>query len=93
MVENLDANIGRLIQYLKRGGEHENTFIVFQSDNGAEGGTREGFAASDPSRSGPVVNTLENLGRARFQTVYQAAPTALRSSPQAVHAQPGLGRP
>ncbi len=63
MVENLDANIGRLIQYLKRVGEYENTFIFFQSDNGAEGGTREGFAATDPSRSGPVVNTLENLGR------------------------------
>ncbi|AUX28948.1 arylsulfatase [Sorangium cellulosum] len=63
MVENLDANIGRLIQYLKRVGEYENTFIFFQSDNGAEGGNREGFAASDPSRSGPVVNTLENLGR------------------------------
>lgn len=63
MVENLDANIGRLIQYLKRVGEYEDTFIFFQSDNGAEGGTREGFAATDPSRSGPVVNTLENLGR------------------------------
>ncbi|AUX44335.1 arylsulfatase [Sorangium cellulosum] len=63
MVENLDANIGRLIQYLKRAGEYENTFIFFQSDNGAEGGNREGFAESDPSRSGPVVNTLENLGR------------------------------
>ncbi|WP_437678956.1 arylsulfatase [Sorangium sp. So ce131] len=63
MVENLDANIGRLIQYLKRTGEYENTFIFFQSDNGAEGGNREGFAENDPSRSGPVVNTLENLGR------------------------------
>ncbi|WP_433931610.1 arylsulfatase [Sorangium cellulosum] len=63
MVENLDANIGRLIQYLKRVGEYENTFIFFQSDNGAEGGNREGFVANDPSRSGPVVNTLENLGR------------------------------
>ncbi|KYF71130.1 arylsulfatase, partial [Sorangium cellulosum] len=63
MVENLDANVGRLIQYLKRVGEYENTFIFFQSDNGAEGGNREGFAANDPSRSGPVVNTLENLGR------------------------------
>ncbi|CAN97900.1 arylsulfatase (aryl-sulfate sulphohydrolase) [Sorangium cellulosum So ce56] len=63
MVENLDANIGRLIQYLKRVGEYENTFIFFQSDNGAEGGNREGFAATDPSRSGAVVNSLENLGR------------------------------
>ncbi len=63
MVENLDANVGRLLQYLKRVGEYENTFIFFQSDNGAEGGDRESFAATDPSRSGEVVNTLANLGK------------------------------
>ena len=40
MVENLDHNIGRLIGYLKRTGQYDNTFIFFQSDNGAEGGTR-----------------------------------------------------
>ncbi|MBB5418074.1 arylsulfatase [Paraburkholderia sp. JPY171] len=37
MVENLDHNIGLLIQHLKDIGEYDNTFIVFQSDNGAEG--------------------------------------------------------
>ncbi|MCH6202050.1 arylsulfatase [Aquiflexum sp. LQ15W] len=35
MVDNLDYNIGRLIQYLKEIGEYENTLIVFMSDNGA----------------------------------------------------------
>jgi arylsulfatase A-like enzyme len=35
MVDNLDYNIGRLIQYLKKIGEYENTLIVFMSDNGA----------------------------------------------------------
>jgi arylsulfatase len=63
MVENLDANVGRLIRYLKRIGEYENTFIFFQSDNGAEGGERDSFVGLDPSRSGPVDNSLENLGR------------------------------
>lgn len=38
MVDNLDFNIGRLIQYLKDIGEYENTLIVFMSDNGAAGG-------------------------------------------------------
>ncbi|MEO0247958.1 MAG: arylsulfatase, partial [candidate division WOR-3 bacterium] len=35
-----DAQIGRLVNYLKRIGQHENTIIVFLSDNGAsaEGG-------------------------------------------------------
>ncbi|MBB5422466.1 arylsulfatase A-like enzyme [Paraburkholderia atlantica] len=37
MVENLDHNIGLLIQHLKDIGAYDNTFIVFQSDNGAEG--------------------------------------------------------
>jgi len=37
MVENPDNNIGLLIQHLKDIGEYDNTFIMFQSDNGAEG--------------------------------------------------------
>ena len=61
MVENLDANIGRLIRYLKTTGQYDNTFIFFQSDNGAEGGDRDGFG--DASRSGAVDNSLANLGR------------------------------
>jgi len=37
MVDNLDFNVGRLIQYLKDIGEYDNTLIVFMSDNGAAG--------------------------------------------------------
>lgn len=37
MVSNLDYNIGVLVQHLKDIGEYDNTLIVFQSDNGAEG--------------------------------------------------------
>lgn len=37
MVSNLDHNIGRLVAHLKATGEYDNTLIVFQSDNGAEG--------------------------------------------------------
>lgn len=35
MVDNLDFNIGRIIQYLKDIDQYENTFILFMSDNGA----------------------------------------------------------
>ncbi len=38
MVSNLDYNIGLLIQHLKDIGQYDNTFIIFHSDNGAEGG-------------------------------------------------------
>lgn len=37
MVENLDHNVGLLIQHLKDIGEYDHTVIVFHSDNGAEG--------------------------------------------------------
>lgn len=35
MVDNMDANIGRLITYLKSINEYKNTLFVFMSDNGA----------------------------------------------------------
>jgi arylsulfatase A-like enzyme len=34
MIENLDKNIGRVIQYLKNTGQYDNTIIMFTSDNG-----------------------------------------------------------
>ncbi len=37
MVDNLDVNIGRIIQHLKATGKYENTLIYFISDNGAAG--------------------------------------------------------
>ncbi|MFP5389923.1 MAG: arylsulfatase [Gammaproteobacteria bacterium] len=62
MVENLDHNIGRLIQHLKDIGEYENTFIMFQSDNGAEGWPVDGGAdpkATDEANAAePVYSTL-----------------------------------
>ncbi len=37
MIEAMDANIGRLMDYLAARGELDNTIFVFTSDNGAEG--------------------------------------------------------
>lgn len=37
MMENLDHHIGRLIDYLKKTGEYENTIFIVFGDNGAEG--------------------------------------------------------
>jgi arylsulfatase A-like enzyme len=54
MVENLDWNIGRLIRHLKDIGEYDNTFIFFQSDNGAEGSNVDQASAK---------NTLDNIGK------------------------------
>ena len=37
MVDQMDHEIGRVIDYLKKSGQYDNTLIVFMSDNGAEG--------------------------------------------------------
>ncbi|PQA87647.1 sulfatase family protein [Hyphococcus luteus] len=36
MVKNLDANIGRVLQSLRKAGLHRDTIVVFTSDNGGE---------------------------------------------------------
>jgi len=36
MLDNLDANVGRLLAYLEKIGEADNTVIVFMTDNGAD---------------------------------------------------------
>ena len=63
MVESLDENIGRLIQYLKDTGEYENTFILFFSDNGAEGNNPHDIA-SNPAWVPPNFDlSYENMGK------------------------------
>lgn len=63
MVDNLDHNIGRILQYLKETGELENTFILFMSDNGA---AAEDFFYDEDT--GPFLRTYfnddyENMGK------------------------------
>ncbi|MDR3429107.1 MULTISPECIES: arylsulfatase [Silvimonas] len=62
MVSNLDHNIGLLIQHLKDIGEYDNTFIMFQSDNGAEGWPIDSGAdpktTDEANAQEPVYSTL-----------------------------------
>lgn len=46
MVESIDINVGKMIEYLKQTGEYDRTFIVFMSDNGAEGAALEAVRKS-----------------------------------------------
>ena len=48
MIENIDQNIGKLIDHLKQTGEYDNTLIVFTSDNG-------GSEASSASGGHPTL--------------------------------------
>jgi len=66
MVENMDYNVGRLLDYLKETGEFENTFIFFMSDNGAES-DREDMNPTfvdGIARANYYDNSYENLGKA-----------------------------
>jgi arylsulfatase len=45
MVEHMDSNIGKLIEYLKAKSLYDNTLIIFFSDNGPEGNA---FAIGEP---------------------------------------------
>ena len=61
MVTNMDDNVGRLVSYLKQIGEYDNTFIVFMSDNGADGvGTSP---TGVPTGSTDINNSYANYGK------------------------------
>jgi arylsulfatase len=56
MIERMDTEVGRVLEYLEDSGQMRNTIVIFQSDNGAEGAQMGG---GDPGRD----NSLENIGR------------------------------
>ena len=66
MLTNLDDNVGRLFDYLKQIGEYDRTFIVFLSDNGADG-MGYGFIpytdTQDPQSVLQIDNSLPNYGK------------------------------
>lgn len=80
-IDNVDQNLGRLIDHLKRTGEYENTIIAFTSDNGGTGeggadGTRSYFsqfvqAADLPERwQRDVPRDVEHIGGPRAHVHY-----------------------
>ncbi|KAI0475151.1 alkaline-phosphatase-like protein [Xylariaceae sp. FL0804] len=74
MVDSMDINVGKVIEYLKKTGEYDNTFIVFMSDNGAEGAALEAM----PVMGNNIVraiheyydNSTENIGAYNSYTWY-----------------------
>ncbi|MGD1111465.1 MAG: sulfatase-like hydrolase/transferase, partial [Mycobacterium sp.] len=66
MVDRMDWNIGRVIDYLADTGELDNTVVIFMSDNGAEGAIVEAMPLLGPRIVALVEehcdNSLDNLG-------------------------------
>jgi arylsulfatase A-like enzyme len=64
MIELMDQEMGRVINYLKETGQYDNTYIVFFSDNGANGASMGSY----PDTGAEWVernsdNRFENIGR------------------------------
>jgi arylsulfatase A-like enzyme len=74
MVERLDWNVGRVIEHLKATGEFDNTFILFLSDNGAEGALLEALPIFGPDLQKFIReyydNSLDNVGRGNSYVWY-----------------------
>lgn len=45
----IDANVGKVTSYLESIGELDNTFVMFMSDNGAEGAAYEAYPVGSTS--------------------------------------------
>lgn len=67
MVDRIDHNVGRVIEYLKESGQYENTLVIFLSDNGAEGAIVEALPIRGPLYAKLIAehcdNSLDNIGR------------------------------
>ncbi|HEV3431234.1 MAG TPA: arylsulfatase [Paraburkholderia sp.] len=74
MVERLDWNVGRVIEHLKQTGEFDNTFVLFLSDNGAEGALLEALPIFGPDLQRFIRdyydNSLDNVGRGNSYVWY-----------------------
>ncbi|HLG90477.1 MAG TPA: arylsulfatase [Alphaproteobacteria bacterium] len=66
MVDRMDWNIGRVVRYLEKTGELDDTVVIFLSDNGAEGTIVEAMPLNGPYIAEQVRlhydNSLDNLG-------------------------------
>ena len=66
MVDRMDQNIGRVIDYLTETGELDNTVVIFMSDNGAEGAIVEAMPILGDLIAAQIEqncdHSLDNLG-------------------------------
>lgn len=74
MIEHTDAQIGRLVDYLKEAGEYENTLIFLMSDNGAASETLPGrfeHPYGGQMTLEQMLANLDDLGGPESSALYQ----------------------
>lgn len=84
MVDIMDENIGRLVDYLKQEGMYDNTIILFFSDNGAEGNDSGMLTASGNFRD-HFDNSLDNIGRPGSYEIQGPAWAWVSNTPYNLH--------
>ena len=64
MIANIDHQLGRLFEYLKKANQWQNTLVIFMSDNGANGLQMHQYPDTDKAWvEKNSDNRFENLGR------------------------------
>ncbi|ATE62643.1 arylsulfatase [Thauera sinica] len=63
MVDNMDRQVGRVLDYLKSTGQLDDTFIFFMSDNGADGNSVYDVARTREWIHKDFDNSIANIGR------------------------------
>ncbi|KAK8078626.1 arylsulfatase [Apiospora saccharicola] len=86
MVQLIDEQLARVIAHLESTGEMDNTFVLFMSDNGAEGKALEALPILNGSPLDDVVNRyydnrLDNIGNADSFVWYGSRWAAAATAP------------
>ncbi len=89
MVDRMDWNIGRVVEYLSETGELDNTVVIFLSDNGAEGAIVEAMPLRGPQIAAQIEkycdNSLDNLGRPSSYIWYGPRWAQAATAPSRLH--------
>ena len=89
MVENIDSNVGRVVDYLRATGELDNTVVMFMSDNGAEGAVMEAVPILGPKMVEQIRrnydNSLDNIGRPNSFVWYGPLWAQAATAPSRLH--------
>ncbi|MBB6193413.1 arylsulfatase [Sphingobium wenxiniae] len=74
MIDRIDVNIGRVVDWLKANGKYDNTIVIFLSDNGAAGSAYDRVGTFDKDFGKLIAdnfdNSLDNLGQANSMVWY-----------------------
>jgi arylsulfatase len=81
MIDDMDRHLGEVIAYLKQIGEYENTFVLFMSDNGADGSTALDIGVAREWVARHMDNSLENTGKANSFIEYGPGWAQVGSTP------------